>query len=336
MPCIALDISYPTGNINLINSKVTFNTVSNVSWCESSFYSSLLIFQAKSNANIFISNSLFYFNGNTNQQSNTLNGSLLYYNKATYLPTSLILIRNTRFIFNGIRGIHIDHKVVKTEITLDTVSVVGNNQGVLYNGFGDNILLNIFSSIFAFNSNGALSINAYSNYGVNIEIYSTTFGKNKGSYETLGTAIFALVTNLNSTINASFCSFFSNTGGSSVAQFSTLQGNFPLFSINLSIASCNFTSNKIGPALYLKNCLVKLYSSVLFQDNSAKIYIAEKSQIIVDDKSNVQFINNTASLRGGAMYIDLTNCYDQGIVFADVKWYDTISFVNNSAKLSHW
>ena len=31
------------------------------------------------------------------------------------------------------------------------------------------------------------------------------------------------------------------------------------------------------------------------------------------------------------MYIDLTNCYDQGIVFADVKWYDTISFVNNSA-----
>ena len=309
MSCIALDISYPTGNINLINSKFTFNTVSNVLLCESSFYSSFLIFQAKSNANIFISNSLFYFNGNTNQQSNTLKGSLLYYNEATYLPTSLILIRNTRFIFNGIRGIYINHKVVKTEVTLDTVSVVGNNQGVLYNGFGDNILLNIFSSIFAFNSNGALSIklNAYSNYGVNIEIYNTTFEKNKGSYETLGTAIFALVTSLNSTINASFCSFFSNTGGSSVAQFSTLQGNFPLFSINLSIASCNFTSYKIGPALHLKNCFVKSYSSVLFQDNSAKsgatIYIAEKSQIIVDDKSNVQFINNTASLRGGATYV---------------------------------
>ena len=91
--------------------------------------------------------------------------------------------------------------------------------------------------------------------------------------------------------------------------------------------------------MHLKNCFVKLYSSVLFQGNNGKsgaaIYIAEKSQIIVDDKSNVQFINNTtASLCGGALYIDLTNCYDQGIVFADVKRYDTISFVINSAKLS--
>ena len=52
-----------------------------------------------------------------------------------------------------------DHKAVQTEVTLDSVHVVNNNQGMLYYGFGDKILLNIFSSVFAFNDNGALSIN---------------------------------------------------------------------------------------------------------------------------------------------------------------------------------
>ena len=106
MSYIALDISYPTGNINLINSKFAFNTVSNISLYEGNYYCSLRIFQAKSTANVFISNSLFYFNGNTNQQSYSLNGSLLYYNDATYLTA--LLIRNTGFIFNGIRpGVYI-------------------------------------------------------------------------------------------------------------------------------------------------------------------------------------------------------------------------------------
>ena len=75
----------------------------------------------------------------------------------------------------------------------------------------------------------------------------------------------------------------------------------------------------------------------MFQDNFAKsgaaIYIAKSSQISVDVGSTVQFINNTASLRGGAMYIDLTNCYDHGIVFTNFTRYSSISFINNSAKL---
>ena len=34
------------------------------------------------------------------------------------------------------------------------------------------------------------------------------------------------------------------------------------------------------------------------------------------------------------MYIDLTNCYDHGIVFTNFTRYDSISFINNSAKMS--
>ena len=57
-------------------------------------------------------------------------------------------------------------------------------------------------------------------------------------------------------------------------------------------------------------------------------------QSCVSDGSTVQFIRNTASLRGGAMYIDLTNCHDRGIMFTNLTNYDSISFINNSAKHS--
>ena len=93
--------------------------------------------------------------------------------------------------------------------------------------------------------------------------------------------------------------------------------------------------NKLGSVLQISKCFLKLYSNNSFQDNSAKsgtgIYIAKTSQISVEDGSTVQFINNTASLRGGAMYIDLANCYDRGIVFTNLTRYNSISFINNSA-----
>ena len=54
----------------------------------------------------------------------------------------------------------------------------------------------------------------------------------------------------------------------------------------------------------------------------------------MNDESTVQFINNTALLRGGAVYIDLSNCYDGGIVFTNFTRYDVISFINNSAGLT--
>ena len=52
------------------------------------------------------------------------------------------------------------------------------------------------------------------------------------------------------------------------------------------------------------------------------------------DGSSLQFINNTASLRGGAMYIDLTNCHNHGIVFTNLTHYESLTFINNSAKQS--
>ena len=54
MPCITVDISHYTGDINIVNSKFMFNTVSDLSLCEGMGYGSLMIYQPKSTANILI------------------------------------------------------------------------------------------------------------------------------------------------------------------------------------------------------------------------------------------------------------------------------------------
>ena len=343
--CVTVEIFYSKGSIRLINSKFISNTVSNASLCNGSFYSSLLIqslsvSQTESNTqmHIFINNSLFYFNENANQQISLQNGSLVYHNTNLNFAFLSILVENTTFISNGIKGMYIYDAAVSTNITLVAVNISNSNQGayILHTGGGKCFLLNIFSSTFTFNNNGALYIEG--NGCANIGIHNTTYAGNKGNDHTLGTAIsVSLSGNINDTVavNILFCNFLSNNGGDSVVQIST--GNkFVL--IDLFITSSNFILNKNGSALRLTNCLLKLHSSILFQDNSARsgaaLYVAERSQISVDDGSTVQFINNTASLRGGAMYIDLTNCRDHGIVFTNFTRYDSISFINNSAKLS--
>ena len=249
------------------------------------------------------------------------------------------MVESTNFVSNGIVGIYVYDEAVQTTMTLVAVNVSNNNQGVyIYRGGGDYIVLNIFSSIFTFNSHGALTTDMIGNHGIKIVIHNTTFAENIGNEGEFGTAICALLTSPDSATNITSCNFFSNTGGNSIAQF-YVQGNlFPQPLMNLFITYSNFTNNKIGSTLHLTNCFLKLFSSILFQDNSARsgaaLYITESSHISVDDGSTVQFINNTASLRGGAMYIDLTNCYDHGIVFTNFTRYDSISFINNSAKLS--
>ena len=242
-----------------------------------------------------------------------------------------ILLYNTSFVSNGIISINIRHA---TETIFDKVNVSDNRYGIHASLAGK---LDVISSHLTHNKNGALNLLLYNNK-VNIKLYNTTFANNNATSNTFGNALYILASN-NSTINISSCNFYDNFGGNSIVDITShLSSDFPLTVINLLITSCNFVNNKIGPALRVAKCFLKFFSSTLFKGNSAKsggaIYIAQASQISVDDGSTVQFINNTASLRGGAMYIDLTNCYDRGIVFPNFTRYDAISFINNSAKLS--
>ena len=356
--CNSINISRPTGIVNIVNSIFKFNMISDVSLCKRATYSSLLIQGAFSFGNrlsVMIHDSLFFHNGNSSQSSSNIkSGSLLYYGQNrlnslrpeklsfAYLDLS-ILVKNTHFISNII-GAYIYDTAVRSKISFEHVNISDNSKGVLIQvGNGTEIFLNIVSSLFSYNRNGALNLDLIKDKINNLQLYNTTFTKNNGTSDTHGTALFASYSiNINeeNICNISFCNFFCNSGGQSIVYISVavLRINFPISSASVFVASTNFSSNIIGSGLYISDCFLKFQSTTLFQGNSAKsgaaIYVARTSQITVNDGSSVQFINNTASLHGGAIYMDLTNCYDGGVVFTNFTKYDVVSFINNSAELS--
>ena len=323
--CITVYVSIQTGTINVANSKFMFNAISSASVC--AIYSTLLL-TSPGDINIVISNSVFYLNGNSNQGSGIFNGSLFAFLQNQM--TQSILIKNSSFISNDIRSMYIPRG---TRIILDEVNVSDNKFSTFVTVYEK---LDVISSQFTYNNNGALDVELQSD--MKAEIFNSTFANNSATPNTFGTAIYVIASN-NSTVNISLCNFYDNIGGNSIVDINpALPFNLPSIFNNVLITSSNFKNNINGSALQVSNSYLKFYSTTLFKDNLAKsgaaLYIAESSQISVDDGSTVQFINNTASLRGGAMYIDLTNCYDHGIVFTNFTRYDSISFINNSAKLS--
>ena len=331
--CVTVDIYNLEGALIVINSKFMFNTVSDASLC--SIYSSLRVLTYNTTSNITIQDSLFYHNGNMNQEKATVTkNSLICDGPPLGLFFLSVLVKNTSFIYNGIGTIYINDKAkIKSNIVFNKVNISDNKFGatVYTVKAGSDTSLDINSSHFERNDNGALLILGNKN---KVNVFNTTFASNKASSD-MFSAVFYF-SGLNNIVNISLCNFNDNVGGNSIVYLAEgTQVTFPLAFSNVSITSSNFTGNKLGSVLQISKCFLKFYSDTIFQDNSAKsgtgIYIAESSQISVEDGSTVQFINNTASLRGGAMYIDLTNCYDHGIVFTNLTRYNSISFINNSA-----
>ena len=323
--CATVYVEIQTGDIKVVNSKFIFNAISSASVCH--IYSTLLV-TSSGDINIVIYNSMFYLNGNSSQGSGISNGSLFIVLRNQI--TQSVLIKNSSFISNGIRSMYI---IRGTKIIFDEVIVSNNRFGTFLWVYEK---LDVISSQFTWNKNGALDVWLRSD--VKIELFNSTFANNSATANTFGTALYVITSN-NSTVSISLCNFYDNVGGNSIVYINSLLP-FDLLSIfdNVLISSSNFKNNKNGSALQVAKSFLTFNSTTLFQDNSAKsgaaVYITESSQISVDDGSMVQFINNTASLRGGALYIDLTNCHDHGIVFTNFTRYDSISFIKNSAKLS--
>ena len=329
--CLPIYISPVEGFINVANSKFMFNAISDASVCTSSIYSTLLVISSTS-IDITVCNSSFHYNGISDEGSAIINGSL-FITFDQYQLTQPVLIKNSSFISNGIRAAYFRNQDVRSKVTFDNIVVSDNRFGIYALLDGE---LDITSSYFTYNHNGALDTQIINN--ANIQLFNTTFANNYATSNAFGTALYVYIGN-DSVVNISLCNFHDNIGGNSIVAIRmNLPFDFPYAFSDVLINSSTFKGNKNGSALQLTKCFVKFYSTTLFQDNSARsgaaLYIAESSQISVDDGSTVQFINNTASLRGGAMYIDLTNCYDHGIVFTNFTTYDSIFFINNSAKLS--
>jgi len=346
--------------MNPCRAGIEFAAVANISIKNCTFQNSEVcrsvnITQTEAPSNVSVTNSIFMFNTIRSElqyssyrylncsgffvQCGSLSIDYDYYSDDYYSNGQhLILIKNTSFISNGIKGVFIWDTASISKIVFDNVDSSNNSYGIYVSHGSDNGLVKITSSHFTRNHNGALYFENF-NDNLNLDLYNTTFANNSCCYDEVtdnhGTALHILTYNNGSTINMSSCNFIDNIGGNSMVCFTT--DSESIF-INVLITSSNFIGNKIGSALQIKRCFLCFSSSILFQNNSARsgaaIYIAERSQITIDDGSIVKFVNNTAFHHGGAMYVDLTNCYDHGIVFTNITNYNTTSFINNSAKLS--
>ena len=327
------------GNIDITNCKFMFNMISYKTDCSETYNSDLLI-KSHDSLKMMIHDSLFYHNENSNTEVTDSAGLFLHVCENDVVALS-ISVHNTHFVSNSfLSAVRINDTAMNSKITFNKVNISNNGLGIyiFVNGKKDNHLVNVISSHFKSNSFRALTLNYISVGNVSMHLYNTTFVNNKGSSENHDSVLY-IITGNDSIINISECNFYENMGGDNIVHIDSFaEFDFPLIFSNVLINSSNFMSNKIGSVLKIAKCFLKFYFSTIFQHNLARIgaaiHLTEGSQIVVDDGATVLFNNNTALLRGGAIYIDLTACYNHGIVFTNSTRYDAVSFVDNSAKLS--
>ena len=202
----------------------------------------------------------------------------------------------------------------------------------------ESIWLNILSSSFSYNTNEALMLQL-SKRSDHCNIVITNFTRNKGISD--GVAMYIYMLNNSIDINISHCKFDSNTGDSKIV-YATLYMPVQLLGNTqgkIYASFCSFIHIKIGSTLHLSQMLLKFYDSNLFQSNSARsgivIYFEQNSQVTIDNNTTLQFITNTASVYGGAIYADVENCYNHGTVFINISNYNSFTFVNNSLVIQY-
>ena len=108
--------------------------------------------------------------------------------------------------------------------------------------------------------------------------------------------------------------------------------------MDASVWSSNFVNNEFGSALHISQVTVQFYNSALFANNTSQsggaIYLDQNSVIYVGDEALVQFVNNSTTLHGRAIYSDLTLCINNGILFSYMSNFSSIEFINNAAGVS--
>ena len=328
--------------VYIVNSNFISNKVENASKCGNT-YGSVVIqdyaYSPADRANVFISGSSFYSNGNPGQNSGIemISYAALY----CFLPNLVALnfvLENSVIYSNKIIGLYFYNDALTSKILFNHVTVFNNSQGgVKMFKEGRNMALDVVSCNFSENDNGALvlDMNGKNNF---VNFNEVLFVKNKGAYDSQGAALHVKA-NINTMVDLFHCNFENNTAvnGSSIVYIAG-QGNFLGSDVVVSMSSSSFVNNQRGSALHISQLRLIFHSFTLFQNNSAvigtAIYVEQNGFITVTDDTLVQFVNNIASLRGGAIYSDLANCYDNGILFSNFSNFSSFMFINNTARIS--
>ena len=325
--------------VYIVNSNFISNKVKNASKCYNT-YGSVIIqdyaYSPTTYANIFISGSSFHSNGDPGQNSENELISFAALYCFLWSPLALIFVVENSVIYsNNITGMYLYNDASISKIVFNNVTVFNNTQGgIKMFKQGAQMTLDVVSCIFSENNNGALTLDMNGNNNF-VNLNEVLFVRNKGAYESQDAALH-IMANINTMINIFHCDFDNNTGNNIVHIAG--QGVSLRSDVVVTINSSRFVNNQMGTALHISQLRLTFHNFTLFQNNSAvtgtAIYADHNAFIAVTDDSLVHFVNNTASLRGGAIYSDLSNCYNKGIFFSNFSNFSSFTFINNMARIS--
>ena len=327
--------------IYIINSTFTLNKLEDLSDCLNDHGTLLIRHQNIAPINnllqFIISRTTFQYNGNQGDKPmrNDEAVGVVLLSFSQYLHA---LIEHSIFSSNDIRGMSI-HSRNTSKIIFNNITVFNNSEGGIVILSGMDTVFDFMSSSFIENRNGALFLSMDRKTVLNFNEIS--FLRNKGTFDLQLSAVLYIYANSNTTVNLFHCYFDHNiaNGGDGMVYIIN-KGSNPSFGrdIIVSVCSSSFVNNELGSALHISQVTLKFCSSILFQSNSAEsgaaMYVDHNALITISDESFVQFVNNTALLRGGAIYADLTNCFNNGILFSNFSNFSSVVFINNSARIS--
>ena len=229
--------------------------------------------------------------------------------------------------------------------SLENVSIIGHNnptvscsnvggihvtfchnciiQGIAWNGCGTNdsdglgkpvIMLKMSSKIaiknctFQYSKGQAILLSDVSG---SVNINHCVFIQNT-HYREHGAAIhYSSTSAANHDQNVSFtisnCNFTYNEGARSLV-YIVEKSTFKRPNDNITIQYSMFSNNQ-GPSVYIMNHNIYLTGKVTFQhntaDNGAGIYITDNSSVVFSKSSDVMFIQNSATCKGGAIFLKI-------------------------------
>ena len=293
---------------------------------------------------IFIIGTLFDYNGAMDYSDKYVDdASSAFYSIVSSRNNVFYIIKNTTISNSfGLGSYFLSYQNENFAIQLTNFTCSNNSDGgliiITINSVSQHAqaYININSSTFAHNKNGSLKLLTGNSISV-IEFYRLTIVRNKGTFtynsnnDNQGTGIIILILSPLIELKMSFCNICENFGSKSIVYISNLAEK-SLATI-ISIASCNFTNN-VGSALYLSSIVMNFEGNVLFMNNSAEsgaaINLYQHANITMGNDSIIRFIGNTATLQGGAIFIEISfGCFQPTAILSSST--ATVMFANNSA-----
>ena len=207
-------------------------------------------------------------------------------------------------------------------------------------------MVNFTSNHYLGGDGGALYVilKGDNSHSFNVYIEECQFVGNKSPGH--GAALYIYTDINDGYIQINNTSFDQNVGASSIVYITQDGFTQDNNKIQLLVNTSSFTNN-IASTMYLSTCEVTLSGVLLFMTNTAEnggaIYLNQGTTVTIENETILKFINNTATLNGGAIYVDFRclayNLNSDTIIFFNHNSDDNFSkygtvFVNNSARIA--